>query len=83
MLGAYGLCKYEARMYFTLLTIGEAKVLDITRKASMPQSKAYEVLESLRGKGFVELSETERPTEPGCLRARAGAHKARVSLEEC
>jgi len=57
----FGLCGYEARMYFTLLTIGEAKVLDITRKASVPQSKAYEVLESLKDKGFVEMSEAERP----------------------
>jgi len=44
-----------------LLTIGEAKVLGITRKASVPQSKAYEVLDSLREKSFVELSEVERP----------------------
>jgi len=61
MLSAYGLANYEARIYFTLLTIGEAKVLDITRRASVPQSKSYEVLESLRVKGFVELSEAERP----------------------
>jgi len=61
MLNDFGLCGYEARMYFTLLTIGESKVLDITRKASVPQSKAYDVLESLTAKGFVELSRTERP----------------------
>jgi len=61
VLNDFGLCGYEARMYFTLLTIGEAKVLDITRKGSVPQSKAYDVLESLIAKGFVELSRTERP----------------------
>lgn len=55
MLKGFGLCGYEARTYFTLLTVGEAKVLEITRKASIPQSKAYDVLESLEAKGFVEL----------------------------
>jgi len=61
MLNAFGLNGYEAKMYFTLLTIGEANVLDITKKASVPQSKAYEILESLRSKGFVELRGTEKP----------------------
>jgi len=61
MLRDFGLCGYEARMYFTLLAIGEAKVLEITKKASVPKSKAYEILESLRSKGVVELCETERP----------------------
>jgi len=56
----FGLSGYEARMYFTLLTIGEAKVLEITRRASVPQSKAYGVLENLTAKGFVEMS-GERP----------------------
>jgi sugar-specific transcriptional regulator TrmB len=61
MLRDFGLSMYEAKMYFTLLTVGEAKVMTITRKASIPQSKAYDVLDSLREKGFVELSEAERP----------------------
>jgi len=60
-LNDFGLSGYEARMYFTLLTIGEAKVLEITRKASVAQSKAYDVLECLIAKGFVELNRTERP----------------------
>ena len=68
MLKGFGLCEYEARMYFTLLTIGEAKVTAITRKASVPQSRAYNVLESLRAKRFVELSRTDRPK---MYRARA------------
>jgi len=39
----FGSSMYEARMYFTLLTLGEAKVMEITRKAAVPQSKAYDV----------------------------------------
>jgi hypothetical protein len=57
----YGLCEYEARMYFTTLTIGEAKAGIITRKASVPNSKTYRVLEDLIAKGFAELSNPERP----------------------
>jgi sugar-specific transcriptional regulator TrmB len=61
MLSDFGLSGYEARVYFTLLTLGEAKVTSVTRKAYVPQSKAYGVLESLADKGFVELSGTESP----------------------
>lgn len=60
-LNDFGLSKYEARMYFTLLTIGEAKVMDITRRASVPQSKSYYVLDNLIAKGFVEQTRAERP----------------------
>ena len=59
----YGLCEYEARMYFTMLTIGEAKAGVITRKASVPNSKTYEILDDLIAKGFAELSSAERPKE--------------------
>jgi len=62
----FGLSKYEARMYFTLLTIGEAKVMEITRKASVPQSRAYDVLENLTQKGFVEM----RGEQPKTYRAK-------------
>jgi len=58
----FGLCQYEARMYFTLLTICKAKVSEITRRASVPQSKAYDVLDGLVAKGFVELT-AERPKQ--------------------
>jgi len=61
MLRGFGLCNYEARMYFTLLAMGEAKIIEITRKASVPQSKAYDVLDNLAAKGFVALIKAERP----------------------
>lgn len=66
MLRDFGLSNYEAKMYFTLLTIGEAKVMKITRKASVPHSKAYDVLDRLQEKGFVEL----KGTSPKRYRAR-------------
>lgn len=61
MLRDFGLSNYEARMYFVLLTLGEAKVTALTKRAYVPQSKAYEVLDSLIDKGFAELISEERP----------------------
>ena len=60
-LNDFGFSGYEARMYFTLLTIDEAKVMEITRKSSVPQSKSYDVHDRLIAKGFVEMTITERP----------------------
>jgi sugar-specific transcriptional regulator TrmB len=61
MLRDFGLCEYEARMYFALLTLGEAKVAALTKRAYVPQSKGYEVLDRLIDKGFAEQINTERP----------------------
>ena len=61
MLKEFGLCQNEAKMYFTLLTIGESKVRIAMRKASVPEGKAYDVLRRLREKGFVQLNRTEGP----------------------
>jgi len=61
MLRDFGLSGYEARMYFVLLTLGEAKVTALTRRAYVPQSKGYEVLDRLIEKGFAEQIETEKP----------------------
>jgi sugar-specific transcriptional regulator TrmB len=61
MLRDFGLSAYEARMYFVLLTLGEAKVTALTKRAYVPQSKGYEVLDRLIEKGFAEQIEGEKP----------------------
>ena len=61
MLRDFGLSGYEARMYFVLLTLGEAKVTALTKRAYVPQSKGYEILDRLIDKGFAEQIETEKP----------------------
>jgi hypothetical protein len=33
LLRGYGLCDYEAKVYFTLLAVGESKAGDVARKA--------------------------------------------------
>lgn len=61
MLRSFGLSEYEARVYFVLLTLGESKVAALTKRAYVPQSKGYEVLDRLIDKGFVEQISVERP----------------------
>jgi sugar-specific transcriptional regulator TrmB len=61
MLRDFGLCESEARVYFVLLTLGESKVGYVSRKAYVPQSKMYEVLDKLADKGFIERTSEQRP----------------------
>lgn len=61
MLRDFGLSGYEARMYFALLTLGESKVPALTKRAYVPTSKGYEILDSLIGKGFAEQISGEKP----------------------
>ena len=63
LLRGYGLGPYEAKMYFALLVTGKAKISKITKKASVPDSKAYEALDRLNDKGFVELTREEVPKQ--------------------
>lgn len=62
MLHSYGLNGYEAKVYFTLLATGESKANDIARKAGVPQSKVYDVLDRLASKGFAEQAEDAKPS---------------------
>ncbi len=62
LLRGYGLNGYEAKVYFTLLVAGESKANDIARKAGVPQSKVYDVLDRLASKGFAEQAESVRPS---------------------
>jgi sugar-specific transcriptional regulator TrmB len=61
MLRDFGLSGYEARIYFVLLTLGEGKVTELTKRAYVPQSKGYEVLDKLIDKGFAERMDGEKP----------------------
>jgi sugar-specific transcriptional regulator TrmB len=57
-----GLNAYETDAYIALLEGGQMTAMEISRKASVPYSKIYEVLNSLKAKGWVKSSET-RPTK--------------------
>ncbi|MCW4044619.1 MAG: TrmB family transcriptional regulator [Candidatus Bathyarchaeota archaeon] len=56
-----GLNAYEIDAYTALLEEGELTAMEISQKASVPYSKIYEVLNSLKEKGWVKSSES-RPT---------------------
>lgn len=48
-----GLTRTEAKIYLTLLDLGESKAGDILKKAEINSGRIYEVLSSLEMKGFV------------------------------
>ena len=53
-----GLNAYEIDAYITLLEGGQMTAMEISREASVPYSKIYEVLNSLKEKGWVKSSES-------------------------
>lgn len=57
-----GLNTYEIDAYIALLEKGEMTAMEISRSASVPYSKIYEVLNSLKEKCWIRRSES-RPTK--------------------
>jgi len=53
-----GLNAYEIDAYIVLLEGGQMTAMEISREASVPYSKIYDVLNSLKQKGWVKSSET-------------------------
>ena len=60
LLQEVGLNIYEAAAYLSLLKLGVSEARDIYRDSEVPYGKIYSVLESLVGKGFVEV-QASRP----------------------
>ena len=53
-----GLNAYEIDAYIVLLESGQMTAMDISQEAKVPYSKMYEVLNSLKEKGWIKSSET-------------------------
>jgi sugar-specific transcriptional regulator TrmB len=53
-----GLNAYEVDAYVVLLDCGQMTAMEISREAKVPYSKIYEVLNSLKEKGWIKSSET-------------------------
>lgn len=53
-----GLNAYEIDGYITLLEVGQMTAMDISQEAKVPYSKMYEVLNSLKEKGWIKSTET-------------------------
>jgi len=60
-----GLTEYEARAYVATVSLGEGTINEISRESRVPRSRAYDVMERLAEKGFVEMGNTN----PICYRA--------------
>jgi len=82
MLRDFGLSEYEARVYFVLLTLGEAKVTALTKRAYVPQSKGYEILDRLIEKGFAEQISGAKPKTYRAKTLRRVASKVIVREEK-
>ena len=53
-----GLNAYETDAYIALLEGGQMTAMDVSREAKVPYSKTYEVLNSLKQKGWIKSTET-------------------------
>ena len=52
----FGLSEYEARVHFTLQVCGKTKAGNLWKKAGVPQTKIYYLLEILTMKGLIETT---------------------------
>jgi sugar-specific transcriptional regulator TrmB len=53
-----GLNAYEIDAYLVLLEVGQTTAMEISQEANVPYSKMYEVLNSLKEKGWIKSNET-------------------------
>ncbi len=58
-LKSIGLNLYERKLYASLIARGTATVGELSEMASVPRSRAYDVLESLQEKGFVVIQHSK------------------------
>ncbi|GAB6861488.1 TrmB family transcriptional regulator [Haloplanus litoreus] len=63
-----GLSEYEASTYVGLLRGGTSTAKEVANRAGVPQSRVYDVLDSLKTKGFVVVQEG-RPKKFGPIEA--------------
>ena len=61
-LSTFGLDTKEEKCYLALLELGEANLGELARKAGIKRTTAYDVVESLHGKGLVGLSKKKKRT---------------------
>src|SRR5437879_12419663 len=50
----FGLTEYEVKVYVSLVELGTQTASELSRTASIPYSKIYEILGNLERKGWVE-----------------------------
>lgn len=76
-----GLNAYETDAYIVLLESGQMTAMEISRKAKVPYSKTYEVLNSLKQKDWIKSTET-RPFKYHPVPPLEAAASAKRKLED-
>jgi sugar-specific transcriptional regulator TrmB len=76
-----GLNAYETDAYIALLEGGQMTAMEISREAKVPYSKTYEVLNSLKQKGWIKSTET-RPFKYYPVPPLEAAASAKRRLED-
>lgn len=76
-----GLNAYETDAYVVLLEGGQLNAMEISREAKVPYSKIYEVLNSLKQKGWIKSTET-RPLKYYPVPPVEAAVAAKCKLED-
>lgn len=83
----FGLSRYETKVYLALIEIGEASTGEILKTAKIHTGKIYQILESLKQKGFV--SEVIKngvkkffPTDPNKISEYFREKRKKISEQE-
>lgn len=76
-----GLNTYEIDAYLAILEGGQMTAMEVSRKAKVPYSKIYEVLNSLKDKGWIKRVEA-RPTKYHPVAPLDALANARLKFEE-
>jgi sugar-specific transcriptional regulator TrmB len=76
-----GLNTYEIDAYFALLESGQMTAMEISKKAKVPYSKIYEVLNSLKEKGWIKSTES-RPYKYYPLPPMEALATTKIRLED-
>jgi sugar-specific transcriptional regulator TrmB len=76
-----GLNAYEIDTYIALLESGEMTAMEVSEQAEVPYSKMYEVLNSLKEKGWIKSSES-RPTKYYPVPPLEAARCTKLRLED-
>ncbi len=76
----FGLTEYEAKAYVSLVESGALAASELSRIASIPYSKIYEIIGNLERKGWVE-SEQGRPSKYYAKAPSTALESSRVRFE--
>ena len=65
-----GLNAYEIEAYMALLEVGQMTAMEISQEAKVPYSKMYEVLNSLKEKGWIKAVKPDPLSITRCRRSK-------------